>query len=79
MCKVLWAVECSFISYKDLVPTLKHPYLESAEELGLLAWYWQWCVETLRGSIDRCLPLSNSMPARLCLLLRSHDLIVPIN
>jgi hypothetical protein len=28
----LWAVECSFISYKDLLPTLKHRYLGSAEK-----------------------------------------------
>jgi hypothetical protein len=78
-CWVLWAVECSFISYKNLLPTLKHRYLGSAEESGLLAWYWQRCVETLRGSIDRCLPLSNPMFARLCLLLKSPDLIVSIN
>jgi hypothetical protein len=25
-CWVLWAVECSFISYKDLLPTLNHRY-----------------------------------------------------
>jgi hypothetical protein len=83
MCKVLWAVESLLRGYNDIQGGIEELWSigdwGSAEESGLLAWYWQWCVKTLRDPIDRCLPLSNPMSARLCLLLRSPDLIVSIN
>jgi hypothetical protein len=62
MCKVLRAVESLFIGYNDLQGGFEELWSigdwGSAEESGLLAWYWQECVETLRGPIDRYLPLS---------------------
>jgi hypothetical protein len=80
MCKVLRAVESPLRGYNDCQDGFEGFWCivawGSAEESGILAWYWQWCVETLRGPIDRCLPLSNPMFARLCLLLRSPDLIM---
>jgi hypothetical protein len=83
MCKVLRAVESPLRGYNDLQGGFEELWSIGgwglAEESGLLASYWQWCVETLRGPIDRCLPLSNPMSARLCLLLRSPDLIVSTN
>jgi hypothetical protein len=83
MCKVLRAVESPLRGYNDLQGGFEELWSIGgwglAEESGILAWYWQRCVETLRASIDRYLPLSSPMFARLCLLLRSPDLIMSIN
>jgi hypothetical protein len=62
-CWVLWAVERSFISYKDLLPTLKHHYLGSAEESGTLINLCQECVEAQRGPKHLSVALSGPVTA----------------
>src|SRR5215212_61971 len=51
----------------------------SAEELETLRLSRQGCVEVPLASTDPCLPLSNRTSARICLHLKSPDLIVTIN
>jgi hypothetical protein len=51
----------------------------SAEELETLRLSRQGCVEVPLASTDPCLPLSNPTSARICLHLKSPDLIVTIN
>ena len=51
----------------------------SAEELETLRLSRQGCVEVPLASTDPCFPLSNPTSARICLHLKSPDLIVTIN
>jgi hypothetical protein len=51
----------------------------SAEQLETLRLSRQGCVEVPLASTDPCLPLSNPTSARICLHLKSPDLIVTIN
>ena len=77
-----WVINSSFVSYKGIQGRFEKLWMSgagSAEELETLRLSRQGCVEVPLASTDPCLPLSNPTPARICLHLKSLDLIVTIN
>src|SRR5215203_6717860 len=75
-------VEGSLVSYKGIQGAFQELWRSGAgpaEELETLRLSRQGCVEVPLASTEPCLPLSNPTSARICLHLKSPDLMVTIN